>query len=131
MAKIHQPKTTVLCLENALCNGRVVPLDRMKELFAVAKKYGLKVHLDGARIFNAAISLKTTPQEIAACCDSVMFCLSKGLCAPIGSIVAGSKEFIEHARFKRKLMGGALRQVGVIASAGNENLNEMEFNFLD
>ena len=92
----------------------------MKELFTVAKKYGLKVHLDGARIFNAAISLKITAQEIAACCDSVMFCLSKGLCAPIGSIIAGSKEFIQQARFKRKLMGGGLRQVGIIASAGKK-----------
>ena len=79
---------------------------------------GLRVHLDGARIFNAAIALETTVAEIARPFDSVMFCLSKGLGAPIGSIIAGPKDFISEARNWRKLLGGGMRQVGVIASAG-------------
>lgn len=121
---IHQPKTTLLCLENALSTGLVVPLDLMQNLYSIAKKHGLNVHLDGARVFNAAVALKCDVKEITRCCDSVMFCLSKGLCSPIGSIIAGSHEFIEIAKCKRKMMGGGMRQVGVLASCGMISLKE-------
>ena len=115
---IHFPSTSLICLENAHSSGNVLTLDEMKEAFNTAKKYNLPVHLDGARIFNAATYLNTDVSEITKYCDSVMFCLSKGLCAPVGSILAGSKEFIDKARKKRKLMGGGLRQAGFLAAAG-------------
>ena len=84
----------------------------------------MKVHVDGARLFNAATALNCDVKEITKYCDSVMFCLSKGLCSPIGSIIAGTKEFISQARYKRKLMGGALRQVGILAACGLISLKE-------
>ena len=115
---IHFPSTSLICLENAHSSGNVLTLDEMKKAFDTAKKYNLPVHLDGARIFNAATYLNTDVSEITKYCDSVMFCLSKGLCAPVGSILAGSKEFIDKARKKRKLMGGGLRQAGFLAAAG-------------
>ena len=115
---IHFPSTSLICLENAHSSGNVLTLDEMREAFDTAKKYSLPVHLDGARIFNAATYLNTDVSEITKYCDSVMFCLSKGLCAPVGSILAGSKEFINNARKKRKLMGGGLRQAGFLAAAG-------------
>ena len=115
---IHFPSTSLICLENAHSSGNVLTLDEMREAFDTAKKYNLPVHLDGARIFNAATYLNTDVSEITKYCDSVMFCLSKGLCAPVGSILAGSKEFIDKARKKRKLMGGGLRQAGFLAAAG-------------
>ena len=115
---IHFPSTSLICLENAHSSGNVLTLDEMREAFDTAKKYSLPVHLDGARIFNAATYLNTDVSEITKYCDSVMFCLSKGLCAPVGSILAGSKEFINNARKNRKLMGGGLRQAGFLAAAG-------------
>lgn len=115
---IHFPSTSLICLENAHSSGNVLTLDEMKEAFDTAKKHNLPVHLDGARIFNAATYLNTDVSEITKYCDSVMFCLSKGLCAPVGSILAGSTEFIDKARKKRKLMGGGLRQAGFLAAAG-------------
>ncbi len=117
-ADIHEPPTTLLCLENATFHGTVYSLKQLEELYPLAKKNNIKVHLDGARIFNAAIALNTQASEIAKYADSVMFCLSKGLCAPIGSMLVGSKEFIEKARRNRKMLGGGLRQVGVLAAAG-------------
>lgn len=122
---IHYPDTGLVCLENALGNGRVVPLDVMKESFEAAHAMGVPVHLDGARIFNAAVSLGVEAKEIAACTDSVMFCLSKGLCAPIGSMLAGSSDFIARARKNRKLLGGGMRQVGVLAAPGLLALDKM------
>lgn len=124
ISKVHQPKTRLLCLENALGCGRVVPLESMEKFFNLAKKNNLNVHLDGARLFNAAASLNCEAKEITKYCDSVMFCLSKGLCSPIGSIIAGSHKFIQEARFKRKLMGGGLRQVGVLAACGLISLKD-------
>lgn len=91
---IHEPPTTLLCLENALSNGTVVPLELMRQDYAAAKEAGLNVHLDGARLFNAATALGVNAAELAACADSVTFCLSKGLCAPVGSMLCGTKEFI-------------------------------------
>ncbi|PAB59559.1 low-specificity L-threonine aldolase [Anaeromicrobium sediminis] len=122
---IHFPHTGLICMENAHSVGKVVPIDNMKEIYEIAKKYEIPVHLDGARVFNAAASLGVEVIDITKYCDSVMFCLSKGLCAPVGSILAGSKDFILKARKNRKLMGGGLRQVGFLASAGLVALKEM------
>jgi threonine aldolase len=122
---IHFPSTGLICIENAHSNGRVIALNNMKEIYSIAQKHNIPVHLDGARLFNAASHLKTTAKEISSYCDSVTFCLSKGLCAPIGSIVAGSKDFIDKARKGRKLMGGGLRQAGFLAAAGLVALNKM------
>lgn len=115
---IHYPLTSLVCMENAHSNGRVIPLSEMDEVTEVAKSAGIPVHLDGARLFNAAVALGVPAAEIARRADSVMFCLSKGLCAPIGSMLAGSRQFIDLARRKRKIMGGGMRQAGTIAAAG-------------
>ncbi|MDD3519700.1 MAG: threonine aldolase family protein, partial [Actinomycetota bacterium] len=122
---IHFPKTGLICMENAHSSGKVVSLKNMKQVYDFAVKRKIPVHLDGARIFNAAIVLKTKPSDIAHYCDSVMFCLSKGLCCPIGSVLAGSYNFIKKARKNRKLMGGGLRQAGYIAAPGLIALEKM------
>jgi threonine aldolase len=122
---VHYPKTALLCLENALCDGNVVPLEEMRAASDTARDLGLAVHLDGARIFNAALALKIPASSIAACADSVMFCVSKGLCAPIGSLVCGSADFVEKARYNRKILGGGLRQAGVLAACGIIALEKM------
>jgi threonine aldolase len=120
----HSPPTSLLCLENAHSNGRVFSLQAMDRTVKAARDARVPIHLDGARIFNAAACLGVSAAEIAARADSVMFCLSKGLCAPIGSILAGTAEFIALAHRKRKIMGGQLRQVGVLAAAGILGLKE-------
>ena len=122
---IHHPRTGLVCLENAPANGTVVPLDIMKEAYETAKANGLPVHTDGARLFNAATALGVDASEIARYTDSIMFCLSKGLCAPVGSMLAGSGEFINRARKHRKLLGGGMRQAGILAAAGIIALEEM------
>lgn len=122
---IHFPKTGLICLENAHCGGRVLPLRYMQEIRAISREHAIPVHLDGARVFNAAVSLGVAVREITTQVDSVMFCLSKGLAAPVGSILAGSSAFIAKARRKRKLLGGGMRQVGVLAAPGLLALNEM------
>lgn len=122
---IHYPGTGLICLENAHSNGRVISLENMKAIYEIARKHEVPVHVDGARLFNAAAYLGVDVKEITKYCDSVMFCLSKGLCAPVGSILAGSKEFIDKARKKRKIMGGGLRQAGILAAAGLVALKEM------
>lgn len=122
---IHYPGTGLICLENAHSNGRVLPLATMSDIYTLAKEKGIPVHLDGARLFNAAAHLKIPAKDIASCSDSVMFCLSKGLCAPVGSILAGSKEFTGRARKGRKLMGGGMRQAGFLAAAGLIALKDM------
>jgi len=121
---LHEPATSLICMENAHSSGRVAPLKDMDAVKAIAKEWDLPVHLDGARIFNAAASLGCGVSEIAARVDSLMFCLSKGLCAPVGSLLAGTKEFIAAARLKRKIMGGGMRQAGILAAAGILALNE-------
>ncbi|MDR3139052.1 MAG: low-specificity L-threonine aldolase [Treponema sp.] len=123
-AELHTPATSLICLENAHSLGRVVSLEAMDEVRKLADKWGLPVHLDGARIFNAAAALGVKAGDIAARADSVMFCLSKGLCAPVGSLLAGPKDFTEEARMKRKIMGGAMRQAGILAAAGIIALKE-------
>jgi len=122
---IHHPVTSLICLENAHSLGRVVPLGAMDAVRAVAKEHKIPVHLDGARLFNAAAALGVSAKEVASRADSVMFCLSKGLCAPVGSILAGPKDFIATARKKRKIMGGGMRQAGVLAAAGLIALKDM------
>ena len=122
---IHYPPTSLVCLENAHSNGRVFSLQEMDEAAGTAQSAGIPVHLDGARLFNAAVALGVPAARIAQPADSVMFCLSKGLCAPLGSMLAGSREFIEEARRKRKIMGGGMRQAGVIAAAGLVALGPM------
>nr|WP_246583116.1 low-specificity L-threonine aldolase [Clostridium simiarum] len=128
---IHVPRTGLICVENALSDGRVIPLSTMKTVYALAKKQSIPIHLDGARIFNAAVSLDIMASEIASCADSVNVCLSKGLCAPIGSVLVGTCDFIAKARKNRKLMGGGLRQAGILAAAGIIALNEMVTRLTD
>lgn len=122
---IHEPPTTLICLENALANGRVVPLEKMREIKAMAKSHGIAVHLDGARLFNAATALGVDAKELADCADSISLCLSKGLCAPVGSLLLGSTDFIARARRNRKKLGGAMRQTGILCAAGILSLTEM------
>ena len=121
---LHAPPTSLICMENAHSKGRAVPLAAMDEVRKIADEWKLPVHLDGARIFNAAVALGCEARDIAARADSVMFCLSKGLCAPIGSLLVGKKKFIAEARLKRKIMGGGMRQVGILAAAGIIALEE-------
>lgn len=121
----HFPRTALVCLENALCNGDVVPLDVMKGAADTAHAHGIPVHLDGARIFNAALALGVPARELAACADSVTFCISKGLCSPVGALVCGSAEFIHRARRSRKILGGGMRQAGVLAACGIVSLEKM------
>ncbi len=126
-ANQHFPVSRVLCLENThnRRGGRVTPPALHKELCDVAHNAGLVVHLDGARIFNAAIAAGVSAAEFARDCDSVMFCLSKGLSCPLGSVVVGSEAFIERARMARKRMGGGMRQAGIFAACGIVALETM------
>lgn len=122
---IHFPNTSLICLENAHGTGVVLPVDYMKEVYQLAKDHQIKVHLDGARIFNAATRLNVDVKEISQYADSIMFCLSKGLASPIGSILVGTTAFINQARKYRKMLGGGMRQVGILGAAGIISLNEM------
>ncbi len=126
-ANIHFPRTSLICMENThnRSGGCVIPLDNMKAIYNIAKEQGVSVHLDGARVFNAAISLGVNVREITRYADSVQFCLSKGLCAPVGSLVAGSSLFVDRARKCRKLLGGGMRQAGILAAAGIIALEKM------
>jgi threonine aldolase len=122
---LHFPRTGLICVENAQSNGKVVSLDKLQAVKQMAERRNIPVHMDGARIFNAAVSLKTDVKAIAACADSIMFCLSKGLCAPVGSMLVGSEAFISRARKNRKIMGGGMRQAGIIAAPGIVALEKM------
>ena len=122
---VHFPDSSLICLENAHGNGKVLPLEYMKNVAKLAKDNNLKVHLDGARLFNAATYLNVDAAEITQYVDSVTFCLSKGLASPIGSMLCGTKDFIEKARRGRKLLGGGMRQVGILGAAGLVSLREM------
>jgi len=124
---IHYSQTTLLCLENThnRCGGTVLTTDYTDEVCNLAHRRGLKVHLDGARIFNAAVALGVPACALAQNADSVALCLSKGLSAPVGSLICGSKDFVEHARKFRKMLGGGMRQAGVIAAAGIVALETM------
>ncbi|MGI6642500.1 MAG: low-specificity L-threonine aldolase [Bacillota bacterium] len=124
---IHFPKTTLICLENThnRSGGCVIPLSNMRDIYELAREASVRVHLDGARVFNAALALGVEARELAKYADSVQFCLSKGLCAPVGSLVAGSKEFVDRARGYRKMLGGGMRQAGILAAAGIVALEKM------
>jgi threonine aldolase len=124
---IHEAPTGLLCLEDTqnMCGGRALDVATLRELAVPARRRGLPVHLDGARIFNAAVALGASAASFAAEADSVTFCLSKGLSAPIGSMLCGSQPFVAQARRMRKLLGGGMRQAGILAAAGIVALNEM------
>jgi len=117
---LHYPKTTLICLENThnRAGGTITTPEVIEEICQLAHQRNIQVHLDGARIFNAAIALNIEPALLTKNVDSVMFCLSKGLSAPVGSILVGSKEFIQRARKNRKMLGGGMRQAGILAAAG-------------
>jgi threonine aldolase len=117
---LHYPESTLLCLENThnRCGGAVLTAEYTDEICNLAHAHGLKVHLDGARIFNAAVALGIPAHVLVKNTDSVSFCLSKGLSAPVGSLLCGDKDFIERARKFRKMLGGGMRQAGIIAAAG-------------
>lgn len=116
----HVPRTRLIALENTQATLYGVPVSAAytDEVGAFAQAHGLKLHIDGARIFNAAAALGTPVNELVAAADSITFCLSKGLCAPVGSLLLGDENFIEEARRTRKALGGGLRQVGILAAAG-------------
>lgn len=123
---IHFPDTSLVCIENSIgADGTVMTLEEMKGIYDLAKENNLAVHLDGARIFNAATYLDVEVKDIARYADSITFCLSKGLCSPVGSILCGSKEFIDRARKMRKILGGGMRQAGVLAACGIISLEKM------
>lgn len=124
---VHNPRTRLICLENTQMrmNGAPISSDYMRQVRAIADEHHLKIHTDGARIFNAAVALGVNVRELTRDSDTVQFCLSKGLSAPVGSMLVGSSDFIKEARRARKLVGGGWRQAGVIAAAGIVALETM------
>jgi threonine aldolase len=124
---IHYPVTALICIENThnRCGGSILSQDYTNSLCDLAKKHNLKVHLDGARIFNAAVALNIPVHKLTEQVDSVSFCLSKGLSAPVGSVLCGKHEFINRARKIRKMLGGGMRQAGILAAAGIVALDTM------
>ena len=123
----HKAPVGVLCVENTqnMVGGTALSPEEIKVMADAGRKHGLRVHMDGARLFNAAVALETPAAELVADVDTVGFCLSKGLACPIGSVLCGDADFIEEARRWRKMLGGAMRQVGVIAAAGVVALDSM------
>ena len=124
---VHFPRTRLVCLENThnRCDGAPLTVEYTARVVDLARRHHLAVHLDGARIFNAAVALGVDVKELTRGVDSVSFCLSKGLAAPIGSVVCGPKSFIAEARRTRKMVGGGMRQAGIIAAAGIVALDKM------
>lgn len=119
-ASLHNPRTALLILENThnRHGGAVIPLEVHRELYALARERGMALHLDGARLFHAAVAAGIPEAEYAAQADSVMVALSKGLCCPVGSLLCGSREMVERARRVRKRLGGGMRQAGILAACG-------------
>lgn len=124
---VHQPITRLICLENTqnACGGVPLTLEYTRQVSELARQNQLFLHLDGARIFNAAVAQNVSVKDLVAPADSVMFCLSKGLASPVGSLLAGTKKFIARARHIRKMLGGGMRQVGIVAAAGIISLDTM------
>jgi len=124
---IHQPKTALIILENThnRCGGAVLDSEDTSAIAEVARRHDVSLHIDGARIFNAAVALGVSPVDLARPADTVSFCLSKGLSCPVGSLICGSREFIARARKNRKMVGGGMRQAGIIAAAGIVALETM------
>lgn len=124
LRSLHCPKTTLICVEQSFMGsgdapgGRVVSLESLRALHAFARELSIPIHMDGARLFNAAVASGVDVREYAACADSVSVCLSKGLGCPVGSLIAGPREFLERARLLRKRLGGWMRQSGILAAAG-------------
>ena len=121
------PRTALLCLENThnRGNGAAFTVEQLRPVVEAARAHGMSVHMDGARIFNASVALGVPAAELASVADSVTFCLSKGLSCPVGSVVCGSREFVARARHMRKMVGGGMRQAGVLAAAGLVALDTM------
>jgi threonine aldolase len=130
---IHFPPTTLLCLENThnRCGGAVLTPEYTSSIAGLVHQHDLRVHLDGARIFSAAVALNIPVSELTNSADSVCFCLSKNLSAPVGSLLCGSREFVEKARKKRRMLGGGMRQAGVIAAAGIVAIEKMVVRLAD
>lgn len=124
---VHWPRTRLIMMENTHGGRGGVPVSKahIDSVAEIAQEHGLKTHIDGARIFNAATALNTTVADLCENVDSVTFCLSKGLCAPAGSVLVGDKAFIHEARRARKILGGGMRQAGILAAAGRIALHEM------
>lgn len=124
---VHHPRTALISIENThnRAGGSVWPLEKLQELRTVADRYGVPIHMDGARLMNASVALQVKPKEIVKYVDTVQICLSKGLCAPVGSLLVGSRSFIDKALQWRKRLGGGMRQAGVIAAPGIVALTKM------
>ncbi len=124
---IHFPTTGLICVENThnMAGGMVQPMENLQELRSIACRYNLPMHLDGARVFNAAEALNCDVKDISAYFDSIMFCLSKGLASPVGSMLVGGADFINQARKLRKILGGGMRQAGLMASCGISSIRDM------
>jgi threonine aldolase len=124
---VHYPELTLICVENThnRNGGTIITPNQLKTISEVAKKHSIKVYMDGARIFNAAVGLGVDPKDFTKHVDNLMFCLSKGLSCPVGSLIVGSQEFIEKARKIRKILGGGMRQAGIIAAPGIIALERM------
>ena len=129
----YRAPTGLIAIENThnMAGGTVMPLDVLEEIWAGARDCGLPTHLDGARVFNAASALSVSVAELTRGFDTVMFCLSKGLGAPVGSMLVGSRKLMDRARIFRKALGGGMRQAGVIAAAGRIALDEMPLRLHD
>jgi threonine aldolase len=123
----HYPTSRLIILENThnLCGGVPLTVEYTRQVAAIAQEKGLKLHIDGARLFNAAIALGVDASDLSSPADTVTFCLSKALCAPVGSVICGSKEFIHQAIRVRKQLGGGMRQAGILAAAGIIALDQM------
>jgi len=124
---IHHPETKLFILENTqnACGGVPISADYLQDVATIIQPHNIRLHVDGARLFNAAVALGNSPHELVAHADSVMFCLSKGLCAPVGSMLCGTRDFISRARKIRKQLGGGMRQAGILAAAGIIALEKM------
>jgi len=124
---VHHPITRLICLENTqnICGGVPLTVEYTQQVSEIARKNNLALHIDGARIFNSAVAQNVDVKELVAPADSVMFCLSKGLVSPIGSMLVGTEKFINRARHLRKMLGGGMRQVGIVAAAGIISLEKM------
>ena len=124
---VHHPITRLICLENTqnICGGVPLTVEYTQQVGEIAQKNNLALHIDGARIFNSAVAQNVDVTELVAPADSVMFCLSKGLVSPIGSMLVGTEKFVNRARHLRKMVGGGMRQVGIVAAAGIVSLEKM------
>jgi len=129
---IHEPSTQLICIENThnACGGKVLSMEFMQNLKTFADSYNIPIHLDGARIWNALTYLNCKPHDISEKVSSLSVCLSKGLGAPIGSLLVGSKDFIKRARRIRKALGGGMRQVGILGAAGLQAIEDFKNNIL-